>query len=690
MSFLQFWMLSFAPLIALPVIIHLINQWRYQTKRWGAMMFLLKANQMARGYAKLRQYLILAMRTLAIAGLLFAVARPMASGLLGWGGGGTADTTILLLDRSPSMQQSGSSGQSKLETGRRQISDALQTLGSTRWVLIDSGDPKPKSFDSLQGLVDSPGTEGASSSADLPAMMQSALEYLKNNTPGAAEVWICSDLRAGDWNADSGNWTAIREAFNQLPQSVRFHLLAYPEESSSNVSVRVTDVRRQEGPDGNGIFLSMRFSRDGDAETPMTLPVQIEIDGALTEEEVEINGSTVDLKDFRVKLSGDQQRGWGRVVIPADENLSDNEFYFVFDDPPQRRIVLVSENRDETMALEIAAGISPDGKSDSTVEVMTPEELDSLVLDDAALLVWQTDLPDEETAGAIKEYVDSGGQVLFFPPSRLLGGISAGQQQKFLGVGWDSWATSDKKVMVENWRGDQDLLAATQSGGGLPVGQIEIKGYAKLTGDVTHLATVTGGDPLVARVTTEKGGVYFCTASTGGDRSTLGKNGIVLYVCVQRAIQQGLSSLGQTALRTAGAMEGPTNEWRKIYGGQDVLSSEYSLHAGVYRDGIDEDAQWLAINRSNREDQRDTIEDAQVDNLFAGLEFARVDDSAGNLSGIVREIWRLFLVAMIIAMLAEAILCIPRRSARKATSATDFGFGKKAENQETQKAEVAA
>ncbi len=79
MSFLQPWLLLALPLISLPIIIHLINQWRYQTKRWGAMQFLLAANRMNRGYAKLRQYLILAMRVLALTGLIFAISRPLAS-----------------------------------------------------------------------------------------------------------------------------------------------------------------------------------------------------------------------------------------------------------------------------------------------------------------------------------------------------------------------------------------------------------------------------------------------------------------------------------------------------------------------------------------------------------------------------------------------------------------------------------
>ena len=66
MSFLQPFLLIALPIASLPIIIHLINQRRYQTTRWAAMMFLLAANKMSRGYARLRQWLILAMRVLAI------------------------------------------------------------------------------------------------------------------------------------------------------------------------------------------------------------------------------------------------------------------------------------------------------------------------------------------------------------------------------------------------------------------------------------------------------------------------------------------------------------------------------------------------------------------------------------------------------------------------------------------------
>ena len=123
MSFLQptILLLVALPMAALPIIIHLINQRRYQTVPWGAMMFLLAANRMSRGYARVRQWLILAMRTLAIAALAFVIGRPLTGGWLGLTAGGRAETTIVILDRSPSMQQAGA-GSGHDEARRREAS----------------------------------------------------------------------------------------------------------------------------------------------------------------------------------------------------------------------------------------------------------------------------------------------------------------------------------------------------------------------------------------------------------------------------------------------------------------------------------------------------------------------------------------------------------------------------------------
>jgi hypothetical protein len=50
--------------------------------------------------------------------------------------------------------------------------------------------------------------------------------------------------------------------------------------------------------------------------------------------------------------------------------------------------------------------------------------------------------------------------------------------------------------------------------------------------------------------------------------------------------------------------------------------------------------------------------------LFRGLNFVRVDEQAGHLNSLVQEIWRLFLLTMLVALVLEAALCLPKLARR--------------------------
>ena len=99
MTFLQPWMLAALPLVSLPILIHLINQRRFQTVPWAAMRFLLAAKALARGYSRLRHWLVMALRMLAVAAVVFAVGRPLSRGWLALAAGGRPDTALVILDR---------------------------------------------------------------------------------------------------------------------------------------------------------------------------------------------------------------------------------------------------------------------------------------------------------------------------------------------------------------------------------------------------------------------------------------------------------------------------------------------------------------------------------------------------------------------------------------------------------------
>lgn len=665
MAFLQPMLLAALPIVALPIVIHLINQRRYQTIRWGAMMFLLAANRMSRGYARLRQWWILLFRMLAIAGLIFAISRPLASGQLGMAVGSATDTTIVLMDASPSMRQQGSGADSKLETGRQQLVRTLKTLSSSRWVLIESTSPRPRELETPDDLRSLTPANGTSASADVPAMLLAARDYIQSNKTGRTEIWLCSDVRQNDWNPDDVRWQAVRDSLLGFSQGIRLHLLAYPRAAPDNLAVRVSDVRRQTTREGAELLVSLQIEREasenskvGDveqSEARTTVPVQFEIEGARSELTVEMTGPRFDLQDHRIPLDNNQQRGWGKVSIPADANPGDNDFYFLFDEPVARHTVLVAEDAQAVRPWELAASISPDPALQCSTVVLSPEQLPSVEWEKASLVIWQAPLPVGDAADRVQAFIHRGGCVMFVAPRNPT-------PDGFAGVHWTSWTHSPENVAIQSWRGDQDLLARTQSGAALPIGQLAIHRYCGLAGDHTPLAVLAGGASLLGRVPTDRGAVYFCaTTATNGD-SSLASDAVALYVLVQRAIGNGAASLGNSRQLVAGNVARSPGvqlqDWRRLAGAEEALSTDFAYHAGIY--GAEE--KMFAVNRAEEEDLAPVLPDARVAALFEGLDFARVDDQAGSLASLLNEIWRPFLVAMIGALLAESALCLPRVS----------------------------
>jgi hypothetical protein len=280
------------------------------------------------------------------------------------------------------------------------------------------------------------------------------------------------------------------------------------------------------------------------------------------------------------------------------------------------------------------------------------------------VLLWQAPLPDKEAAGAIQAFVARGGTAIFFPPR-------SPDASSIFGVRWTTWQEPKGDAPVEGWRRDEDLLAHTLSGASLPVGELQVRRACGLSGgELTALATLKGGAPLLARAEIDGGGVYFCATTPAGGDSSLATGGVVLYVMVQRAMAAGAGSLGTTRQITAGE---PTRDdpahWERIAGGEEAISTEFAAHRGVYASGT----RLFAVNRPAVEESAAVLADRRVDDLFRGLDYSRVDDRAGSYSSLIQEIWRMFLVAMLIALMVEAGLCLPRPARAPAVAAPFAG-----------------
>ena len=86
------------PLVAVPVAIHLINLLRHKRVPWAAMEFLVASQRKYRTRVLLRQLLLLALRTAAVAGFVLALAQPRWRQAIGGLLGGTAASHVVVLD----------------------------------------------------------------------------------------------------------------------------------------------------------------------------------------------------------------------------------------------------------------------------------------------------------------------------------------------------------------------------------------------------------------------------------------------------------------------------------------------------------------------------------------------------------------------------------------------------------------
>ena len=210
MTFLQPLVLFGLPLVLTPVIIHLLNRLRHRPKPWAAMRFLVSATRSTTARSKLRQFLILACRVLAVAALIFFLARPLAGGWLGWALSSAPDAILILLDRSASMETQNNGTSRRQEAIQMLAQAATQFEETSHLILIDSVTRAPQEISRATNLAQLPITGPSDTAADIPAMLRAAFDWLVENRAGSAEIWIASDNQRSNWLPDdcSTAWAA--------------------------------------------------------------------------------------------------------------------------------------------------------------------------------------------------------------------------------------------------------------------------------------------------------------------------------------------------------------------------------------------------------------------------------------------------------------------------------------------------
>jgi hypothetical protein len=205
MSFLAPFTLIALALLALPVLIHLLVRRRARRLDFPSLRFLRETPSFRLYPRHIKEPLLLALRVLALALLVLALARPFISFK-----GGSRLTRVILLDASLSMRTRGRTEAAreqarailnKLNAGERATILAFSTGAS---VLAEPTADRDRLIEALQRF------EPTSGAADFGAGLRAANALLQQEAaPGAAEIDLISDFQESNLAASTADLSSL-------------------------------------------------------------------------------------------------------------------------------------------------------------------------------------------------------------------------------------------------------------------------------------------------------------------------------------------------------------------------------------------------------------------------------------------------------------------------------------------------
>lgn len=637
------------------------------------MMFLLEGERSSRGRQRLREFLLLAARTLAVLALILTLGRPIAGGWAARIAGERLDQVILILDRSSSMgEEVDGLPESKLAFGLRSAGEALSITAPRELVVVDATRPsqvlRPQNLDELLGLSFD---EATSAGSDVLAAFETAARTIEGAGAGRTEIWVLTDAQREDWAPEDGRWDAVVQQLSRAGggAGARVRLTSFPEVAQDNLGVRVQSVRRESEGETAELVLDLVITRaaatEASGDTTLRVPVAIEVGGARTTVEVELTGREGRLMGHRVAIDTELEAGYGAVEIPTDRRAGDDRYWFAFGSTPVVETAVLAESSTVASVIAVAAR-SPAGPDViHEVRELAASARETVDPAGAALLAWQAPLPEGEAAAAVERFCEAGGVALFLPPS------SPGRGS-FAGVGWGQWRSVDEAAQesaVKTWRADADLLASGADGTPLPVGEVSLRRVCSIqaVGEAPvariPLAGLEGGQPLMVKSAMGRGAAFFLGTLPEPRSSDLASQGIVFMALVHRALDQAAAALGSEEQQAASANERWLEDrWSMAASDRPDSFAERGRRAGVLTDG----EVFIALNRPLSEDAAPALPGAVLTESLAPLDVVVTTTRAAAEGGsLLDEVWRIFLFLVLGALLAELLLCSPEGSPPK-------------------------
>ncbi|WP_412061415.1 BatA domain-containing protein [Rubrivirga sp. IMCC45206] len=391
---------------AIPIAVHLFNFRRPERVDFSTLRFVREIEATAMRRVRIKQWLLLALRTLAVLALVLAFARPTRTADAGVFSEGAARSLVLVLDNSRSMTLRDAQGE-LLDQARALASGVVEATGGgderTLSPTAAPGGYRAVPYETAGPVLDAIEALPALAGAEpLAAAVARAGSLLEGALHPRREIVVVSDLQAATFG------DSLSAA---LPDDVDVTLL--PVGARAQVNTAVTDVRiisRIVEP-GRPVQVEASVVRYGGRAG--TVGAALLLDGErVAETAVDVVPGEPATARFTVTPPA---RGWlgGEVRIEADGAAWDDARFFALRVPPPPRVLVVRGDGQRADLVSLALGVAAESGGLALSEVaegaLAGADLGAY---DAVVLVGPSRVSDP---GRLAAFVGEGGGLLAFP-----------------------------------------------------------------------------------------------------------------------------------------------------------------------------------------------------------------------------------------------------------------------------------
>lgn len=686
LNFLNSAILAAAVAAILPFLLHLFSKRKVKVIPFSSIAYL-KAMQKRQVRAiKIKQILLLIVRTLIILMVVLAFARPATRG--GYLGSHATVSAVIVIDNSASMALSTRDGR-LFDLAVKKARGILEQMGQGDEVAllavcgdpISAGDQIPFT-NPATALTEIEKLDLTDSRGELTGVYATAVRLIAQRPNLNREIYVISDLQENSFNPDQ----------TPVPFSGKTYLVELTSSETDNCGITGLDWGGQLIEVGTPFGASVgikRSSGQGSGETLVSLYLD---DKQAAQKSIQINvGESAEIM-FDLMLAEPGYHS-GYAQLSDDDLISDNRHYFSLYIPDQFRILLVGEGVDSRL-LRLALAPDETVRRHWSVQPIgypqfTASDLGSY---DVVILSNYSSLPQSDLA-RITEFLSRGGGLLVTVGQN----VDSAHFQRYLapltGVsllsGFPSQFSRSGYFLLGNFDLEHQILSVFKSQGGAASPQFQV--YARIkaeksAGDEAQvLARYSDGSPGVTVAASGRGRVMLVNCDLSPDISDISLHPFFVPFVVRSCefLSSDFSSQSETIL----AGSSPGRLLRRSFS----ISGEYTLImpdgarrliTGKRQDqGVSADCGKLnaagvyAILNNQTESDRFAINIDPAEGDLYREDWSRLSSRFANaerlpytadLAGFItekrfgRELWQYFLAAALLLLAVEMFLARDR------------------------------